>query len=162
LREHRVAPPTVEPRIERLRTLARLLDSVIRIPFTRFRIGLDAILGLIPGFGDVAGAAASAFIIVEACRLGAPRRVLRRMVYNVGLETLVGTVPALGDVFDAGWRANVKNVELLERHLEQSRSVETADRRLPIGVVGALLLLVIGALVLTFVMLRVLVYALGG
>jgi hypothetical protein len=81
---------------------------------------------------------------------------------SVGLETLVGTVPALGDVFDAGWRANVKNVELLERHLEQSRSVETADRRLPIGVVGALLLLVIGALVLTFVMLRVLVYALGG
>ena len=105
-----------------LERLAFVLDNAIPLP-GGFRIGLDGIIGLIPGLGDVAGSALSSFIILQASRLGAPRSVLLRMAGNVALETLVGVIPVAGDLFDFAWKANLRNVQLLERHLiEPSRT----------------------------------------
>ncbi|MCU0893613.1 MAG: DUF4112 domain-containing protein [Rhodospirillales bacterium] len=104
-------------RIRRLERLAGLLDSRFRIPGTSFRFGWDGIIGLIPGIGDAAGAACSAYIVVEAARLGAPRHVILRMLANMGIDAALGLIPLVGDLFDAGYKANRRNVELLLRHL---------------------------------------------
>jgi hypothetical protein len=109
-------------RTRRVRVLARLLDSSIPVPGTRWKIGLDPIVGLIPGIGDLIGAVMSGYIILEAVRADVPTFTLARMLVNVGIDTLVGAVPAVGDVFDAAWKSNTMNVALLERHL-----VTTAD-----------------------------------
>ena len=100
-----------------MRALGKLLDNSIVIPGTGRRIGLDPIIGLIPGVGDLIGAAVSGYIILEGARANVPPVMLVRMLANVGIDTLVGAVPALGDLFDAAWKANTKNVALLERHL---------------------------------------------
>ena len=97
--------------------LARLLDSSIPVPGTSWKIGLDPIVGLIPGIGDLIGAVLSGYIILEAVRAEIPTFTLARMLMNVGIDTLLGAVPALGDVFDAAWKSNMMNVALLERHL---------------------------------------------
>lgn len=103
--------------VRQLRQFSHVLDNAIRVPGTSYRIGLDPILGLIPGGGDVVGGVLSAYIMFKAFQMGVPRQVLTQMATNIALETLVGTVPVVGDVFDVAWKANVKNVELLETHL---------------------------------------------
>jgi hypothetical protein len=148
-------------KLARLHGLARVFDTVFRIPFTRVRFGLDAILGLVPGIGDVAGAVASAYIMFEAARLGAPGAILLRMLLNVGVEALVGLVPVLGDLFDVSWKANVKNVELLEQHLERPGTTKAASQRFLIALGGLVVLLLVGTLVLSVVLLRTLVELLG-
>jgi hypothetical protein len=105
---------TVE-RLRRLRQLAWLLDNSIPLP-GGYRIGLDAIIGLVPGIGDAIGALVSAYIVNEARSLGAPRSVLLRMMGNVLLETVVGAIPFAGDLFDAGFKANSRNLALLARY----------------------------------------------
>jgi hypothetical protein len=97
--------------------MSRLLDSAIGIPGTRFRIGLDPILGLIPGGGDTLGLFFSCLIVLEASRLGASKSTLGKMASNILIETLVGTVPVVGDLFDATWKSNVRNMQLLDEHL---------------------------------------------
>ena len=91
------APPPGDP-LAQARTLARLLDSAARVPGTEIRFGADAILGLVPGLGDVAGAALAGYLVILAQRLGAPRAVVLRMLGNVAFDTLVGTVPLAGDL----------------------------------------------------------------
>jgi hypothetical protein len=105
--------------LERLESLAQLLDTALVIPGTNFRFGADAIIGLVPGIGDAITTAISAYIVYEARRLGVPRHVLMRMIGNVALDGLVGAVPLVGDLFDTMWRANVRNVRLLRKHLER-------------------------------------------
>jgi hypothetical protein len=116
---HLSSPPTEHrlTRLERLRTFSRVLDSAIGIPGTRFRFGLDPLLGLIPGGGDTLGLFFSCLIVLEASRLGASKAVLGQMASNILLETLVGTVPVLGDLFDATWKSNNRNIKLLDEHL---------------------------------------------
>ena len=111
----------------RLVRIARSMDSSIRIPIIGKRIGWDAVIGLIPGVGDAAGALISAYIVIAAARLGAPAGVITRMVGNVGLEMLVGVVPLLGDLFDMAFRANERNVALLENHLDQTTPDDNDD-----------------------------------
>lgn len=106
---------------EQARGLARILDSAFEIPGTRFRIGLDPILGLIPGIGDLLGGGFSAYILYLGARAGAPVPVLAQMFLNIALEMLVGTIPILGDLFDMGWKANQRNVDLLEDYLDDPR-----------------------------------------
>lgn len=113
-----------DPLERRLERLAWWLDSSLRVPGTGLRIGYDALVGLIPGVGDVAGAAVSAWLVNEARRLGIPRRTLARMVGNVGLELAVGAVPVLGDLFDAWFKANQRNVRLLR----EARARQAASR----------------------------------
>ncbi|MBD2207136.1 DUF4112 domain-containing protein [Calothrix sp. FACHB-1219] len=103
--------------LNRIRKLSRLMDTSIRIPGIGFRIGIDPIIGLIPGAGDLISTAFSAYIIFLATRFGLPHRDLAKMIFNVGLEAVVGTVPLVGDLFDAFYKSNIRNLEILELHL---------------------------------------------
>jgi hypothetical protein len=126
---------------EKLQFLAWLLDSSIPIPGTRLTIGLDAIVGLIPFIGDLVGVAASSIILAEANRLGVSRTVMTRMAFNVAVEGIVGIVPFFGDIFDAGWKANQKNVRLLTEWMDRPHHAERGSRRFVV-------LLVLGLVVL--------------
>ena len=139
---------TAADRAGRIRNLARLLDSAVTIPGTQVRIGADSVLGLVPVVGDLAGAALSGYIILASARLGAPPSVLVSMFLNVGIDTVVGSVPVLGDMFDVGWRANMRNADLLEGHLGGSVRQRRANRWVVAGVVGGLLVLAMGAVTL--------------
>ncbi|MEH1832589.1 MAG: DUF4112 domain-containing protein [Nostoc sp.] len=103
--------------LNRIRKLSRLMDTSIRIPLTGFRVGIDPIIGLVPGAGDLISTAFSAYIIFLATRFGIPRQDLAKMIFNVGLETVVGTVPFVGDLFDAFYKSNIRNLAILEQHL---------------------------------------------
>jgi len=111
-----------DPRLRELDELAHLLDSRWRIPGLGIRFGVDAVAGLVPGAGDLAAGAVSAYVIYKAAKLGAPGHVVARMAGNVALDTLVGSVPVLGSVFDLFFKANNRNVALLRRHLEEKSS----------------------------------------
>jgi hypothetical protein len=108
--------PPDPAKLEALRRWAVLFDSAFRIPGTRIRVGLDAILGLIPGLGDISTPAFSAILLLQAVRMRVPLVVQARMVLNAGIDMLLGLVPVLGDLVDIGWKANLRNLALLERH----------------------------------------------
>lgn len=143
-----------------LENLAWLLDSFIRLP-GGFRIGFDALIGLVPFLGDAAGVLLSTYIVAQAARLGAPRSVLVRMVWNVAVEGFIGLVPVVGDVFDAAWRANQRNVDLLGRFLDEPRKAVSDSRRF-IGVVFlALMFLTASVALLSVAVLSFLVKLVG-
>jgi hypothetical protein len=103
--------------LERTRTMAQLLDEAVSIPVVNYRVGLDPLLSIAPVSGDAAGAVLSLYIVAESARLGVPPKTLVRMVGNVALDTVAGGVPVLGTLIDAVWKANKRNVALLEAHL---------------------------------------------
>ena len=138
----------------RLNRLAWLLDSSIPIPGTRFSIGIDALIGLVPFIGDLVGVMLSSTILVEAARLGAGRSVLARMALNVAVEGLAGLVPFAGDVFDAAWKANQRNVRLLNQWLDQPQRAQCSSVLLVAGIVAGLVALVVILLLLGFLALR--------
>lgn len=105
--------------MRRVDKLARLLDTAVVLPGVKRGIGLDAVLGLVPVVGDVAGAALAGWIVLEAWRLGAPVRVLTRMAMNIAIDTGLGAVPIAGDVFDVVWAANRRNADLLRAWLDE-------------------------------------------
>ncbi len=109
------ADPDKERRLSRLRTLAQLQDSRFRLLGIRF--GWDSIIGLIPGVGDTVTTALATYVVVEAARLGAPRTLLARMGLNVAIDLVLGATPLIGDLADVAFKANLRNVDLLERHL---------------------------------------------
>jgi len=137
---------TLDPRrVERLRRLGELLDNSIPVPGTGFRFGIDTIIGLVPGVGDLIGGALSAYIILESARLGVPRTLLARMGYNVLVDVAVGTIPVLGDLFDAGYKANLRNLALLRGHVEQPATARRAGRRFVILLTLGIFVLVAAA-----------------
>jgi uncharacterized protein DUF4112 len=125
-----LAPESEEQRQtrERLAFIAWLLDSSIPVPGTRLTIGLDAIVGLLPFLGDLIGVLASSYILSEANRLGVGRAILTRMAFNVAIEGVIGIVPVFGDLFDAGWKANIRNVRLLNAWAERPHATRRASR----------------------------------
>lgn len=137
-------------RLRRLERLAAQLDESIRIPGIGYRIGYDALVGLIPGVGDVAGLVLGSYIVLEAARFRLPRITLLRMAANVAVEAVVGAIPIVGDVFDAVYKANLRNIRLLRRRLDERGSSTAGDRLffavlflVPAGfVIGLLALLV--------------------
>ncbi|GAC1408887.1 MAG: hypothetical protein NVSMB53_00010 [Gemmatimonadaceae bacterium] len=135
----------IASRTRRLRLLAKLLDESIGIPGTRWKIGFDPIVGLIPGIGDAIGAVLSSYIILEAARLEVPAFTLARMLLNVGIDTVLGAVPGVGDVFDAAWKSNMMNVALLDRHLDATGNAPPKRH----NVIG---LIVIAAVVLLLIL----------
>lgn len=141
-------PDDVRRTREQLRSLAWLLDSSIRLP-GGFRIGVEALIGLVPFVGDALGVLFSVYIVGQAARLGVPRSVLMRMAMNVGIEGLVGLVPLAGDLFDAAFKANQRNVQLLERHLERPAETARSSRRLMWGMGLALVAFMIVSSMLT-------------
>jgi hypothetical protein len=132
--------------VRRLDALAHLLDDSIPIPGTGARFGMDAVVGLVPGIGDVVGGLLSAYIVLEAARLGAGPAVVMRMLLNVGIETVVGAVPIIGDLFDAGWKANARNMRLLHAAIDAPGAARASSRLLVAAVVLALLVLFAGGL----------------
>jgi Domain of unknown function (DUF4112) len=143
-----IATAGAESRVRRVRMLGKLLDNSIPIPGTSWKIGLDPIIGLIPGVGDLAGAVLSGYIVLEAVRAEVPTFTLVRMIANVGIDTLLGAIPALGDVFDAAWKANTMNVALLERHLASTDVAPEAKGRNVLGVLAVAivaLVIIVGA-----------------
>ena len=137
-------PPS---RLARLRRMAFWLDAGIAVPGTSVRVGLDPLLGLVPGLGDAVGALLSAWLLVEAIRLGAPRATLARIGSNIALDALIGAVPLLGDAFDVVWKANLKNVALLERHAMDPAGAGKSDRLFVTLLVGGVVALCGGLLV---------------
>ena len=119
--------PGQEQRLALLRRVARLLDSAVLVPGTSFRFGLDPILGLIPGLGDLVSPLFTFGIIWQARELGLPRVVLMRMIVNVAIDTVVGLFPIAGDLFDFAWKSNDMNMALLERHAYEERPGSTGD-----------------------------------
>jgi len=132
------------------------------VPGTSLRMGLDPVIGLVPGLGDAAGALLAAWILLEAVRLGASRATLGRIASNIALDALVGTIPALGDVFDLFWKANLKNVALLERHALDPVGARKGDRLFVTLVAGGVLVLCGGLLVGGVLLTAWLVRALSG
>jgi hypothetical protein len=110
--------PSPKPKLRALRTVSWLFDDLIRIPGTNLRVGLDALIGLFPGGGDLVGGVVSLYALPFAARLGAPTSVILRMALNILIDAALGAVPLLGDLVDVGWKANRRNVELLEHYLE--------------------------------------------
>lgn len=119
---------TTQSTLDRVRTLSYLLDNSIPIPGTSYRVGLDPLLGLVPGGGDTVGMILSAYIVMEGIRLRLPRESVTRMVSNLLLDAVLGTVPLVGDVFDATWKANSRNLALLEAHVQNPEGSRSADR----------------------------------
>jgi hypothetical protein len=114
-------------RDENLDLLSRVLDSWFRIPGTSIRFGLDGIIGLVPGIGDILAGLASCIIILAAWVRGAPYVTIVRMLVNLALDVIIGTVPLFGDLFDIAWKANRRNYALLTRHLEHPRRHQWRD-----------------------------------
>ena len=139
------------------RTVAKLLDSAGRVPGTRIRLGLDPLLGLVPGAGDVTGALLSGYIVLAGARLGAPASIIWRMLLNVAIDTVIGTVPILGDVFDVGWKSNMRNLSLLERYRAEPSVAASGSRFVVAGTVLVLGLLAVAGAVGTFLVLRAII-----
>jgi ABC-type antimicrobial peptide transport system permease subunit len=132
-----------------LRWWATLLDSRFRVPGTNVRFGLDPLLSLIPGLGDLASPAYTVALLVQGLQQRVPRIVLARMVLNALLDALIGVVPIAGTVADVFWRANVRNLALLERYARPGRPPERADYLFVFGIaalfgVAALVPVVLG------------------
>lgn len=141
-------------RLDRLRRVGWLLDNSLPIPGTRFRLGIDQLIGLVPGIGDLIGGLLSLYIIVEASRMGVPRSLLLRMGWNVAVDTLVGEIPILGDMFDIGFKANLRNLALLDGYVRRPAEARRSSRRLVAAMVVGLFLLTAGAIALAIVLVR--------
>ena len=152
-------PPALSPSnshqvLQRLRSLSHVLDNAIAIPGLGYRVGLDPLIGLLPGGGDLVAGLISIYVIAEAARLGVPAATLGRMGLNILLEVLVGTVPMFGDLFDVVWKANVRNVALLERHIHHPRPSRRIDKLFAVALILILLTIVLGAATLSLMFVR--------
>ena len=145
--------------LDSIRKLMRLLDEAFRVPGTNLRFGWDPIIGLVPWIGDVLTAVLGSAIVVKAHRLRVPGVVQIRMLLNIGIDVLVGVVPVVGDAADFLWKANTKNLALLERHAPQVQPATRGDWLFVVSIVGAvvamaLVPLIVLYLVVQFIVLR--------
>lgn len=149
--------PAQAQRLEGLRRMSRLLDSAFDVPGTSYRVGLDPIVGLIPGIGDLITPLFTIGILLQARSLGVPKVVQLRMIINVAIDVLVGAVPVLGDLFDFAWKANDRNMALLEAHAYEERRASAGDW----AFVAAMILLVLALAAVPFVLVAWLLSAIG-
>ncbi|XER22007.1 DUF4112 domain-containing protein [Fretibacter rubidus] len=117
----------IEAHVQRVEGLARLMDSQFKIPRIPINLGLDTIIGFIPGIGDTIGLGVSSYIISQAARVGVSRSTMMKMIGNVGLDWLVGLIPIIGDIFDWGWKANNRNAALLREHWDSVKPADMID-----------------------------------
>lgn len=141
------------PDIAHIQFLARLMDTAFQVPGIRIRFGLDAILGLLPGFGDFATSFVSLYILQEAHRRGVSRLTLARMGFNILIDWLIGSVPILGDAFDLYWKSNQRNVAILLEHQQNA----TGHKRRTVGdwlflalIVAVLIGTLVGSLMVSY------------
>jgi hypothetical protein len=150
-----VSPPGSWQRLDpELEWLARWMDSAFEIPGTRIRFGLDALIGLVPGLGDLVTMLVSLYILNAARRYGVARITLARMAMNVGIDLVLGAIPFVGDVGDVFWKANEKNVALLRRHLnstpEELRRSRSGDWLFVAGLLAGLFVLLAACIAATY------------
>ena len=145
-----------DPALVALRKWATLLDAAFRVPGTTFRFGLDAIIGLVPGAGDIGTAFFSVMILLHAVRLKVPKVVIGRMLVNAALDMLAGTIPLVGDLFDAGYKANLKNMGLLERHAHPGVMPTRSDYAFVSVAIGILFLIAIVPIIILMTMVALL------
>lgn len=143
--------------ITHLRNLSTLMDSQFRLG--GFRFGLDGVLGLIPGVGDIVTTGISIYIIAEAAKLGCSPTTLIRMALNLAFENLVDMVPVLGNVFDFLWKANSRNIDLLDKHLADPRHTTHQSRGVLLIIVLSLLIVLFASLYVTFLVIKTLLVA---
>lgn len=134
--------------------LALVMDEFLRLPGTRFRFGLDPIIGLIPGLGDTASAIISACSLVYAARCGVPLIILARMSLNILINEIIGIIPGVGDAFSFWFKSNVRNYQLLQRTLGTSQRARKSDWIFVITVIGLLFLVVATGIVISILLLR--------
>jgi hypothetical protein len=149
--------PGQSQRLDTLRRMSQLLDSAFVVPGATYRVGLDPILGLIPGIGDLVSPLFTIGVLWQARELGVPRVVELRMIFNVAIDALLGAVPIAGDLFDFAWKANDRNMLLLEQHAQEERPASPGDwlfvalMSLVVLAIAALPFLVGGAIVAALV-----------
>ena len=148
--------------LRQLRRISHLLDNAIPIPGTPYRIGLDPILGLIPGGGDLIGSIFAGYIVFKSAQMGVPQETLVQMAANIVFDTVAGTVPVAGDLFDVAWKANVKNIELLDAHLGSPEQGKKADWLFVAALLLGLMLIVGGVIFLSVTLLGWLFRAVTG
>jgi hypothetical protein len=134
--------------------LALIMDEFVRLPGTRFRFGLDPLIGLIPGLGDTASAMISAFSLIYAARCGVPLITLARMSINILINEVVGIIPGVGDAFSFWFKSNARNYQLLQEHLGTSRRARKSDWIFVIAVLVILALVVAIGIIVSLVVLR--------
>lgn len=147
-----VHDPEVQRHLRNSAAFARLMDDLVRIPGTKIGIGLDSLIGLVPGIGDAAGAALSGAILVEGVRSRVPIHVLLRMALNLLFDMVLGYIPFAGDIADVGFRANKMNARLLEETITEGNLVHVSDRAYlarAVGVVVAILAVLLASAVFT-------------
>ena len=145
-------------RLAQARALAKLLDRAVRIPGTNITFGLDAVLGLVPGGGDVAGAIFSAWLLMLGAKMGVPRHILARMVAHIAIDTVGGSVPLIGDLFDVAWKSNTRNLALLEQFADSpSGTGRLVSRTMLIAAISVVALLVIGGIWLGVIIVKALI-----
>ncbi|WP_024545609.1 DUF4112 domain-containing protein [Picosynechococcus sp. NKBG15041c] len=139
---------TTDPakKLKRLRALSQWLDSAVAIPGTKYKVGFDPLISLIPGIGDYVGLILASYVIFESAKLGAKQETLVKMALNILVDSAVGTVPLAGDIFDVAWKANEANLKLLEQDLPEMYSDLAPGEKAPISWLP--LVLIFGAIAL--------------
>jgi hypothetical protein len=136
--------------------LAYIMDDVVRVPGTKFRFGLDPLLGLIPGIGDTSSALVSAFALVQAVRLGVPKVLLMRMALNILVNEVIGVVPVVGDAFSFWFKSNARNYEIIKTHRLGSSVAKKSDWLFVIGILVVLVAIVCIGIAISLLALAVL------
>lgn len=140
-----------------LDTLANYLDGLFRIPGTKWRFGLDAIVGLIPNFGDTLTTLISFYILIAGVRYGVPKITILRMAMNIAIDYIVGTIPFFGDVFDFFWKTNQKNLNLLRKRATKQGKGTLGDYVFVFSLIGGLVLILILSILISFYLLTLLI-----
>ena len=138
--------------------LAYIMDDVVRVPGTKFRFGLDPLLGLIPGIGDTSSALVSAVALIQAVRIGVPKVLLARMALNVLVNEVIGVVPVIGDAFSFWFKSNARNYEIIKNHRLGSAPPRRSDWLFVIGILVALVLIVCAGIAISFLVLGALAH----
>jgi len=163
--EWEVLPPEEKERRTSLESLFRwvalVMDELIAFPTTRFRFGLDPIIGLVPGIGDTASAVISALVLIQAARRGLPKILLARMSLNILINEIVGIIPGFGDAFSFWFKSNKRNYELLLAHSSAPRQARRSDWLFVIAVLAILFVIVATGILVSLLVLRAIVQLLG-
>ena len=134
-----------EEKLLRLKLLSERLDNSIKIPGTNQKIGIDAIIGIIPILGDFIGAIFSTYILYSGIKMGVSSKIVKKMAANIAIEFVIGSIPIIGDIFDALWKANKRNVELIEEATLENQE----NYRLNYLIMASLIIIILG-LILVF------------
>ena len=157
--ESKNTPQSLEPLF---RWIALLMDDLIRLPGTRFRIGIDPLIGLIPGIGDTGSAMVSAMALIQAARRGLPKIILARMATNILLNELIGIVPVIGDAFSFWFKSNARNHRLIKEFTGGSRTASRSDWIFVFGILIALGVIVCAGIAVSFFVLQQLIKLVAG